>query len=136
MNPELVKIHDNVTIAADVTFVTHDAIRHVLMNMDNETYVPHYGCIEIEENAFIGLGTIIMPDVHIGKNTIVAAGSLVLKDVPDNSIVGGVPAKVIGSFDNLHQKRIAEGKALKGLSTQQLCEKAWEEFYAKRKSET
>ena len=89
MDPQMIKIHDNVTIAANVTFCTHDAIRHMLYFKDRGKYVPHMGCIEIEKNVFIGIGSIIMPNVHIGENVIVAAGSLVLKDIPAGTIVGG-----------------------------------------------
>lgn len=54
----------------------------------------------VKRNAWIGAGAIICPGVTIGENSIIAAGSVVTKDVPDNSIFGGVPAKFIKSvFD-------------------------------------
>lgn len=89
MDPEMIKIHDNVTVAANVTFVTHDAIRHTMVKRFEEFFVPHIGCIEVMDNVFIGLGSIILPNVRIGENAIIAAGSVVNKDVPANSIVGG-----------------------------------------------
>lgn len=128
MDPKLVKIHDNVTIAANVYFVTHDAIRHMFYFMDHGKYAPHFGCIEIEENVFVGLGSVIMPNVHIGKNSIIAAGSLVLNDVPAGKVVGGHPAKIIGEFDKLHSKRIQEGKKLSGLSENEIEELVWKYF--------
>ena len=51
--------------------------------------------ITIDDNVWIGYGVIITAGVHIGKNSIVAAGAVVTKDVPKNTIVGGVPAKII-----------------------------------------
>jgi acetyltransferase-like isoleucine patch superfamily enzyme len=51
--------------------------------------------ILIKRNAWIGAGATILPGVTIGENSIVAAGAVVNKDVSDNTIVGGVPAKVI-----------------------------------------
>lgn len=89
MDPELLSIHDNVAIAANVTFVTHDAIRHMLCYKDKYPYISHIGCIEVMENVFIGIGAIIMPNVRIGENSIVAAGTLVTKDIPPGEIWGG-----------------------------------------------
>lgn len=51
--------------------------------------------ILIKRNAWIGAAAIILPGVTIGENAIVAAGAVVTKDVPDNMIVGGNPAKII-----------------------------------------
>ena len=62
----------------------------------------------IGNNVFIGAKSIIMYGVNIGNNVVVAAGSVVTKDVPDGSIVGGNPAKIIGSFDELKEKRRSE----------------------------
>lgn len=51
--------------------------------------------IRIRRNAWIGAAAVILPGVTIGENAIVAAGAVVSKDVPANTIVGGVPAKAI-----------------------------------------
>lgn len=53
------------------------------------------GKIHIKQNAWIGANATILQGVTIGKNSVVAAGSVVNKDVPDNTIVGGIPAKII-----------------------------------------
>lgn len=53
------------------------------------------GCVKIYENAFIGAGSVILPRVSIGKNTIVGAGSVVTKDLEDNIVAVGNPARVI-----------------------------------------
>ena len=60
--------------------------------------------ILIKKNAWIGLGATITPGVTIGENAVVAAGSVVTKDVPDNGVVGGVPAKIIKNLDPTEQK--------------------------------
>ncbi|MCC8409447.1 sugar O-acetyltransferase [Mucilaginibacter sp. UR6-1] len=54
--------------------------------------------IIIKRNAWVGAGATILPGVTIGENTVVAAGAVVSKDVPDNTVVGGVPAKAIKSI--------------------------------------
>jgi len=55
--------------------------------------------ILIKRNVWIGAGATILPGVTIGENSIVAAGAVVTKDVPANTIVGGVPAKMIRQLD-------------------------------------
>lgn len=65
-----------------------------------DQHIRRVGKITIGNNVLIGSNSMIMYDVTIGDNVIIAAGSCVTKDVPANSIVGGVPAKVIGSFDD------------------------------------
>ena len=93
--PELISIHNNVSLASGVLFVTHDVIHVVLQNLDPDSYYPERcGCIEIMNNVFIGANTIIQYDVRIGSNVIVAAGSVITKDIPDNSIVAGVPPEL------------------------------------------
>ena len=57
----------------------------------------HKGRIVIKAGTWIGANAVLLPDVTVGKGTIVAAGAVVTKDVDDYEIVGGVPAKKIGS---------------------------------------
>lgn len=51
--------------------------------------------VVIKQNAWIGAGATILPGVTIGENSVVAAGAVVSKDVPANTIVAGIPAKVV-----------------------------------------
>lgn len=53
------------------------------------------GVPTIGDNVFLGLDSKVLGDVHIGNNVVVAPNAVVVKDVPDNCVVGGVPAKVI-----------------------------------------
>ena len=123
-DPELIKFHNNVSVASDVTFITHDIAHNVLNNL-GEGYFPYnYGCIEVMDNVFIGANTTILPNIKIGPNAIIAAGSVVTKDVPENSIVAGVPAKVIGTFDEYVEKR----KNIKEVSINE----AWNNFYKEK----
>lgn len=59
------------------------------------------------DNVFIGTNVTILNNVKIGPNAIVAAGAVVTKDVPQNTVVGGVPARKICSFDEYLSKREA-----------------------------
>ena len=81
-------IKDDVQIAPNVMIFTHDSSK----NRKN----PIERGVIIEEGAYIGAGAIILHGVRIGKNAIVGAGAVVTRDVDDNAIVGGVPAKVLG----------------------------------------
>ena len=63
-----------------------------------------HGFIEIKDDAWLGTGTVILPNVKIGTGAVVGAGAVVIKDVPDFTVVGGVPAKVIKKIDALNQK--------------------------------
>lgn len=65
------------------------------------------GGICIGNNVFIGMKTTILKGVHIGDNVIIGANSLVNKDVPNNCVVAGNPARVIMSLDKYHEKRKA-----------------------------
>src|SRR5665647_533822 len=59
-----------------------------------------YLCIKFGNNVFIGINSIILPGVTIGDNVVIGAGSIVNRDVPDNVVVAGVPAKIIKSLAN------------------------------------
>lgn len=61
--------------------------------------------IDIKDNVFIGTGSIILPGVTIGSNVIVAARAVASSDVSDGKVVGGVPARVIGEFDDVKKRR-------------------------------
>ena len=103
--PKLISLGDNVWIASDVLLVTHDAIPHMLNYKENGGFTENIGCIDIADNVFIGSNTTVLPNVKIGPNTIIAAGSLINKDIPGNGVYGGVPAKYLGSFESFVQKR-------------------------------
>ena len=87
-----ISIEDNVLIAPKVSVLSEG---HPVSPNDRQSLVP--GHIHIKRNAWIGAGATILPGVTIGENAVVAAGAVVSKDVPDNTIVGGVPAKTIKS---------------------------------------
>lgn len=90
-DPKLVKLHNNISIATNVRFITHDRIDIILTGMFEKKYSKKYGCIEVMDNVFIGADTVILPGVKIGPNAVVGAGSVVTKDVPPGQIVGGNP---------------------------------------------
>ena len=85
-----ITIEDNVLIAPKVNLLSEG---HPISTENRQSLVP--GHIHIKKNAWIGANATILQGVTIGENAIVAAGAVVSKDVPDNAVVGGIPAKII-----------------------------------------
>lgn len=89
-----ITIGDNVLIGPKVNILSEE---HPINPTDRKALMVR--SVVIKNGAWIGAGATILPGVTIGENSIVAAGAVVNKDVPDNTIVGGVPAKVIKHID-------------------------------------
>lgn len=89
-----ITIEDNVLIAPKVSLLSEG---HPVAPNERQSLVP--GPIHIKKNAWIGAGATILPGVTIGENAVVAAGAVVSKDVAANTIVGGIPAKIIKSIN-------------------------------------
>ena len=89
-----ITIEDNVLIAPKVSLLSEG---HPVNPNDRQSLVP--GPIHVKKNAWIGAGATILPGVTIGENAVVAAGAVVSKDVAANTIVGGIPAKIIKSIN-------------------------------------
>jgi len=85
-----ITIEDEVMVGPRVNITSEN---HPVEVADRKTMVP--GEVVIKRNAWIGAAASIMPGVTIGENAVVAAGAVVTKDVPENIIVAGVPAKVV-----------------------------------------
>ena len=91
-----VKIGDRVTIAERVTLIissypNFSKIRPFVKDL--------HGHIEIDDDAWLGTGCIIMPNIKIGKGAVVGAGAVVTKNVPDFTVVVGILAKPIRKID-------------------------------------
>ena len=104
-DPKMVLFHNNVIVTSNVTFITHDVFHYGLNKLDKGKF--EYLCkpIEVFDNVFIGCNTTILPGIKIGPNAVIAAGSVVTKDVKENTVVGGNPARVIETFDEFLEKR-------------------------------
>lgn len=128
--PKLISFGSNVTVASGVTFINHDIIDKVLNNMSDYKFSYKTDCIDIKDNVFIGSNSIILPGVTINSNVIVAAGSVVTKSVPSNSVVGGNPAKVICTFDEFVEKRKKQEEIIYNYTNEDYI---WSKFYEKNK---
>lgn len=83
-----ITLGEYVQIAPKAMIFTHDSSRSMKQ--------PVEGAVDVEDNAYIGAGAIVLAGVTIGENAIIGAGAVVTKDVEAGAVVGGVPAKVIG----------------------------------------
>jgi acetyltransferase-like isoleucine patch superfamily enzyme len=109
--PYLISVGDNVTITDGVAIHTHDGGAWVLR--EEHPGLNIYRRVKIGSNVFIGYRSQIMPGVEVGDNVVIAAGSVVTRDIPDNSVAGGVPASVIKSLESYEEKALEAGIYLK-----------------------
>ena len=88
-----IEIEDHVMIGPGVSLLTanHDLYDHYILLASK---------IHIKENAWIRANATILPGITVGKNAVIAGGAVVTKDVPDNTVVGGNPAKVLKVLDD------------------------------------
>ena len=137
--PHLIYFGDNVFVGTDVKLITHDmsnCVFNYAKSYENKL-VPLVDKIVIGNNVFIGAGAIIMPGVEIEDNCIIAAGAVVTKKVLKNSVVAGVPAKKIGTYEEHLNKLINFNYLFKKSSYKVSNMTLWEkqiEFFWKEKN--
>ena len=103
--PYLISIGNDCLISYGVAFITHDGSMSVCQKLaSTEKRLYKLGRISVGHNCFIGCHSIIMPGVTIGNNSIVAAGSVVTKSIPDGEVWGGNPAHFIKTTKDLISK--------------------------------
>lgn len=91
---------DKLVIGNHVDIASFVMIYNSEHDLESEDFKARVEPVSIEDYVFIGPRAIILPGVKIGKGAVVAAGAVVVKDVPEFTVVGGVPAKVIGERQN------------------------------------
>ncbi|MBO4212842.1 MAG: acyltransferase [Clostridia bacterium] len=103
--PYMITIGDHVRLTENVRLVTHDGGLWVVRELKEEyKNADIFKPIVIGNNVHVGVNSIIMPGVTIGNNVIIGCGAVVTKDIPDNSVAVGVPAKVIETVDEYIEK--------------------------------
>lgn len=104
----LISIGDNCTICPNVRLIAHDA------SLKKKLGYTKIGKIDIGENCFIGDSVIVLPNVKIGDNSIIGAGSVVTKDIPPNYVATGNPARIISKVDEYIKKieKISKSKKI------------------------
>ena len=97
IDPCALKIGNHVAMAAGVSFMPPDTLH-------DKPFV------EIGDNCFIGFRAVLAPNIRIGSNSVVAAGSVVISDVPPDTLVMGAPARPFGSLARYRQKCLERWK--------------------------
>jgi acetyltransferase-like isoleucine patch superfamily enzyme len=92
--PYLVTLSDGVGIAGGVKFITHDGAAR--LRKAGRPNIQLLAPIVVGANTFIGENAIILPGTSIGQDCIIGAGAVVRGKIPDNSLVAGNPARVVG----------------------------------------
>lgn len=100
--PWIITIGNNVHLTDNVRFLTHDASTIIFRDKvpDLEITKP----ITVGDDVFIGNSVIILPGVKIGDRVVIGAGAVVSRDIPDNSVAVGVPARVVKTADEYFEK--------------------------------
>ncbi len=104
-----INIGNNVLIASDVKIYTATHTTDVAGRTNTPANKKISGCfcrtyskpITIEDNVWIGGGAILLPGVTIGKNSVIGAGSVVTRSIPENSVAVGNPCRTIKRLDNI-----------------------------------
>ncbi len=96
--PFLISIGNHVLITNGVRFLTHDGSAFTLAFNKKNAYFDIWGPIHIGNNVYIGTNTIILPNVSVCDNVIIAAGSVVSKNITQDGVYAGVPVRRIKSF--------------------------------------
>jgi acetyltransferase-like isoleucine patch superfamily enzyme len=104
LDAQLVTLGNHVFIAQGVVLHTHDGAAWVLR--DEIPNIRITGEIVIGDNCIIGAYSHVFCNVHIGKNSIIGTGSVVISDIPPDSIAMGIPARVVGSTTKYKEKHI------------------------------
>lgn len=102
--PFMLSIGNDVEITTGVHILNHDYSWSVIKKATGQL-LGGVGPVDIGNNVFIGSGSLILMNTHIGNNTIVGARSVVSGTFPDNVVIAGTPAKVICSLDEFIEKR-------------------------------
>jgi maltose O-acetyltransferase len=96
----LISIGDDVTIAPNAYILAHDASTKIHLGYTR------IGKVDIGDRVFIGAAAVVLPGVRIGSDVVIGAGSVVSRDIPDNVVAVGNPARVLGATDEwIEQKK-------------------------------
>ena len=137
--PELIILHNNVHVHKTSRIVTHDFLNRFLKMRDPKHdygFSERVGCVELMDNVYISMNVVVMPNIRIGRDCVISAGSIVTSDIPDNSLASGNPAQVTGRFDMFAAlRRMGSGQTVEfknQMIPPELVEAEWSRFRKRR----
>jgi len=137
--PKLIKLHNNVHVHKTARIVTHDMLNRFLTTRDSDAdfgFHETIGCVELMDNVYIAMNVIIMPNVRINRDCIISAGSVVVSDIPENSVASGIPAVPTGRFDMfVALRKMSKGQRVKFKNQDlddSIAEEEWSRFITRR----
>lgn len=135
--PYLISVGKDCLFAANINLITHDGAIKVLntLNKFDGKLMDKIGAITIGNNVYIGMGAYIMPGVTIGDNCIIGAGSIITKNIPDNSIVVGIPGRVICDVDNYWSKNANNLEYLDDMTSEEKRKYLVEKYMGKKSND-
>ena len=140
--PKMIVLHDNVHVHRSTRILTHDMLNRFFTMCNPDVDFGHrekLGCVELMDNVYLAMNTIVMPNVRINKNCIVSAGSVVSSDIPENSMASGIPAKVVGRFDMfMALRRMGKAQTYKFKNQElpdSIAKAEWEKFLKRHQQE-
>lgn len=131
--PWLIELGSRVNVASGVVFVNHDGASRVFRHLlpGGSAYGNRFGTIRVLDNCVIGVGSVLLPGITVGPDSIVGANSVVTRDVPPRTVVAGVPARVLCTLEEYQERYRAA--MIPGLSSdrrelrRQLTRRLWGE---------
>ncbi len=115
--PWLISCGDNVFVTAGCQFLTHDG-GTLILRREHPT-LEWTAPIHVGDDVYFGIRSIVLPGVTIGNRVIIGAGSVVTSDIPDNSVVAGVPARRLKSVDEYLEKMVQKSLGIGHLSARE-----------------
>lgn len=130
--PYLISIGENCRIAKGVCFFTHGGA--LLGRIEYPDY-DFFGKIKVGNHVYFGANSLIMPGVTIGNDVLIAAGAVVTKSIPDGMVVGGNPAKIIGTvkdFVEKNNKYNVNSRSMNQVQKRRLLESLDDSYFVKK----
>ena len=134
--PSLIRFGNHVDVNVRFTIMTHDFASGVFLHHKKQL-INSSGEVHLGNNIYCGRDVTILKGVHIGDNCVIGLGSVVMHDIPSNSVVAGCPARVISSLEDYYQKRCQKApeeafeyarSIVSQFGRRPIVEDFWEEF--------